>query len=242
MTSLYQRKNGLWCGKWKDSSGKWRYVYRKDEQAARDALEAATQNGHTPALQNRTTTQLSVSKYLDQWLADIRGVVSERSYAARTSIIENHLRPGLGHIPVDKVTANDVKALYRSRSHLAPRTVRNIHGLLRQVLGDAMREELIASNVAVGIRLPRYGHDDMKVLGTKQVKALLDAAKGERFEHVIVVMATCGLRLGEALALTRECVDIEGGVLTVRHTLYRGRLCDCKTRSSRRTLNYLAQP
>jgi len=40
---------------------------------------------------------------------------------------------------------------------------------------------------------------------------LLDAVKGERFEGVYVLAATCGLRIGEILALRYEDVDLQHG-------------------------------
>ncbi len=36
--SVFQRKDGEWCGKWKDADGKWRYLYRKSEAEAKKAL------------------------------------------------------------------------------------------------------------------------------------------------------------------------------------------------------------
>ena len=36
--SVFQRKDGKWCGKWKDASGKWRYLYRKTKAEAKQEL------------------------------------------------------------------------------------------------------------------------------------------------------------------------------------------------------------
>jgi hypothetical protein len=41
MSSVFRRKSGQWCGKWKDSTGKYRYVYRSTEDAVREALQLA---------------------------------------------------------------------------------------------------------------------------------------------------------------------------------------------------------
>jgi hypothetical protein len=33
--SVFQQKDGSWCGKWKDATGKWCYLYRKTNQKQR---------------------------------------------------------------------------------------------------------------------------------------------------------------------------------------------------------------
>ena len=64
----------------------------------------------------------------------------------------------------------------------------------------------------------------------------MDAVKGERFEGVYVLAATCGLRIGEILALRYEDIDLERGTVRIEHTLYHGECTAPKTQSSRRTL------
>ncbi len=39
--SVYRRKDGRWCAKWKDASGAWRYRYRKSKAEAKAALREA---------------------------------------------------------------------------------------------------------------------------------------------------------------------------------------------------------
>ncbi len=69
---------------------------------------------------------------------------------------------------------------------------------------------------------------------------MLAAAAGTRYLPILTVIATTGLRKGEALALKWTDVDLDGGVLRVRGTLSRinGRLVitEPKTDKSRRRL------
>ncbi len=77
---------------------------------------------------------------------------------------------------------------------------------------------------------------EMEVLSPDQVKRLLGCCRGDRFEGVFVLGATCGLRIGEALGVRWSDVDFEKGTLTVRRTIWRGRTLPTKTDSSRRTI------
>lgn len=42
--SVYRRKDGRWCAKWKDARGKWRYRYRKSRGEAKQTLREALQD------------------------------------------------------------------------------------------------------------------------------------------------------------------------------------------------------
>jgi integrase len=68
------------------------------------------------------------------------------------------------------------------------------------------------------------------------MKALLRAAQGTDLYAIWVVMVTTGVRVGEALGLRWEDLDLEARTLRVNKTVYRGQSCLPKTDSSRRTI------
>jgi integrase len=59
----------------------------------------------------------------------------------------------------------------------------------------------------------------MQPLDAAQAKALLSAARGDRFEALHVLAVTAGLRISELLGLKWDDLDLECGVLHVRRTL-----------------------
>jgi integrase len=71
-------------------------------------------------------------------------------------------------------------------------------------------------------------------------RALLDAAKGDRFEALYVLALTTGMREGELLGLRWRAVDLERGAVQVRVTLRRTTegftTTETKTARSRRQL------
>jgi integrase len=77
------------------------------------------------------------------------------------------------------------------------------------------------------------------------VQRLFEITKSDRRHALWVVLATTGLRLGEALGLMWNDIDLKQGKLTVRRVLQRQRgvglvLVEPKTKHSRRTV-YLAK-
>ena len=81
---------------------------------------------------------------------------------------------------------------------------------------------------------------DAHYLAAADVLRVLQAASPTRYSAILTLIATTGLRKGEALGLLWEDVDLERGTLRVRKTLSRinGELVrtDPKTAKSRRTI------
>jgi integrase len=233
--SIFQRKDGSWCGKWKDATGKWRYLYRKTRVEAKAALRKALQdrdNGIVPA------SKMSVSAFLDEWLDELADTVSRRTWLNRESLIRVHLKTTIGTKQLAKLTHKDIQVIYRAKiaEGLAPSTVKRIHILLNQVLKVAVRRKYISTNPIEEATPPKEHRIERQIFSPQQVKRLLDAVRGTRFECAYVLGATCGLRIGETLGLRFEDVSFDEGKIKVCRTLWRGSTYPPKIHSSLRTL------
>lgn len=138
-----------------------------------------------------------------------------------------------GRLTVDKPVPEPVRALSDS-------TIRQTFTILRQALDGAVRDGLLARNPCHPVKRPCVRPTEAKHLDTSTVAALLVAAEGLRYAPVLKLIATTGLRRGEALALRWSHVDLDAGVLVVRGTLGRidGKLLitQPKTERSRREI------
>lgn len=164
------------------------------------------------------------------------------TYASYACLIRIHLIPELGHVPLAKLSPQQVQALLNRKlaSGLAPRRVAMIRGVLRTALNQALRWGLVARNVATLVTPPRAAHFEVRPLDPAQARAFLDAVRGDRLEALYTVALALGLRQGEALGLRWDDVDVEAGVLHVRHALQRIdsklQLVEPKSARSRRTI------
>ena len=102
---------------------------------------------------------------------------------------------------------------------LPPRTVLHTHRTLSKALKQATDDGLIPHNAASPIKPPRSGREEIRPLDLEQVRALLEAARGERLEALCVVAVTAGLQRGELQGLKWEDVDLEANTLQARRTL-----------------------
>ena len=237
-----QRKDGLWEGRYDVYVGgkrKQRSVYDATARGAWDKMQAkrdGAARGILPA--NPTMTQ-----YLARWIDAKGGAVEFTTMRRYRHIVEDHLVPALGSIPLKKLSLVDVNAMLASRSRaLAPRTLHHLRAVLRNALNDALAESLVDRNVAdLRVSLPRIPRARDNFLEAREAADVFKAARGDRLEAVFAVMAL-GLRPPcEVCGLRWRDVDLDARALTVAHGLHRKYgeglvLKDLKSESSRRTL------
>ena len=115
-----------------------------------------------------------------------------------------------------------------------------MHATLRAALEDAVREKLIAKNVAKLVRVPRPVKSERDQLSVDEVRMLFRAHKDHELLPMLVVFALLGMRRSEVLGLKWDDVDLAEGSLRICRGLQgiNGALVELptKTQRSRRTV------
>jgi integrase len=96
--------------------------------------------------------------------------------------------------------------------------VLHIHRTLSKALKHAVMDGLIPRNAAGPVKPPRPRRVEIRTLGREQVRALFEAARGDRLEALYVLAVSAGLQRGGLQGLTWEDVDLDAGTLQVRRT------------------------
>jgi integrase len=104
---------------------------------------------------------------------------------------------------------------------LSDSTIRQMYTILRAGLDGAVRDGLLARNPAAAVRRPGIEQGEAKYLPSDDVSKLLRAAEGSRYYPVLALIASTGLRRGEALGLSWDKLDLDAGLLRVTATLSR---------------------
>src|SRR5215216_6949600 len=170
---------------------------------------------------------LKVGEWLDSWLSDClkplvdAGKMAHSTFVRYEGIVNNHLKPALGHRKLKDLSRAEVRRLYKEKGKaFSPRSVDYIHVTLQNALSQAVRDDLIPRNVASGERPRSSRHQgEAKALSPTQVRALLAEARGERNEAIYIAAIHTGLRKGELLGLKWTDLDLDGGTLSVRRSL-----------------------
>lgn len=225
---ITKRKDGRYVGRYTvhtPDGPKRKTIYgRKYGEVERKLAEARGDAARGIFYEGGETT---VGEYLEAWLGDsVLGTVRQRTYERYETDIRVHLKPSaLGRVKLKALNAAHVRALHRLKldSGLAPRSVRNIHRTLSKALKQAVSDGLIPRNACDGVACPKPHGEEVRPLGRNQVRALFEAARGDRLEALYTVAVTTGLRRGEIQALRWSDVDLDTGYLRVRRTLSEAR-------------------
>ena len=258
--SIRKRKDGRWEGRYtaghNPETGKpiYRNVLGKTQAEVKEKLKTAIQE--TQSLDFSKTGQYTVGQWMDVWYENYAKIkVRPSSHQTYKGYIENHIKPNIGDIPLEKLTTLDLQRLYKTLlangrvdrleskgqpKGLSPKTVRNIHQILSSALKLAQEQRIILTNPAEGCALPKVEHREMKTLPVEQLQSFLREAKDSGvFELYYLELAT-GLRRGELLGLKWEDIDLEHGDLRVRRQIARinGKVVEAplKTKNAYRTL------
>lgn len=183
----------------------------------------------TAALDAGTYTapsKMTVGEWLDIWAEEYLGSVKPLTVNAYKTTIRIHLKPRLGAIKLEALNAHIIQGLYNSLSApekeeeaLSPKTVKNVHGVLHKALQQAVANGYIRFNPTDACILPRIVKKELKPLDEKETKLFLAAIKGHPFETLFTVTLFTGLREGEALGLTWDCVDFGRGTILINKQL-----------------------
>jgi integrase len=239
----------------RDESGRRRRQWHPGHGSEREAQQALTDILHR--LDTNTyvaPSRLTVTSFLiNEWLPTIRTSIRHTTWDSYSRTIALHITPHVGNLPLQALTPARINRLYsdlldggrlnRGGGALSPKTVRNVHVILRKSLGDAVRWGLLQRNVAEYADPPKLraaGNIEMKTWTPDQVRAFLETTSSDRLHAAFLLAATTGMRRGEVLGLRWQDVDLDARRLAVRQTLvsvaYSMEFSTPKTQRSRRSI------
>jgi len=226
--SISRYKDGRWCARCTIQTvngPKRKAIYGKTRAEVSAKLNKALADQDNGLIFDAGT--LKLDEYLKRWLQDCvkptvdAGQMAYTTYNRYVGIVRNHIAPALGHRKLKDLTRAEVRRLYNEKSKaLTARSVEYVHITFQKALSQAVMDDLIPRNVAVGER-PRSSRNrkEAKALSPEQVRALLEAARGHRNEALYVLAVHTGLRQGELLGLLWTDIDLESNSLSVRRSL-----------------------
>ena len=211
----------------------------------RDAIRAF--NEHKVKMDKGTQimpSEYTFAQWLDYWYKDIiLPQIEETTAYGYRGMIENYLKPQLGEIRLQKLTARDIQQYYTwlmDEKKLSPNTVIKHHNLLTNTLNAAERQEYITKNPMRAVSPPKKRQREAKFYTPEQLGILLDKAVGTRLELPVFICAYLGLRRGELCGLRWSDVDLEHKTITIENTRTQAGKKEIekgtKTASSTRTL------
>jgi integrase len=202
-------------------------------------------------LQERVT--ITLLRFLDEWVERYRGQ-GRRGFREGTRdeyrrLIANYAHPYFsGRLKLVDLTTYQLARFVdwladedEQGKRLGDATIANIVIPLRAALATAKREGLIRHNPAHGLALPHRQQtteeQEVKVLTREQLAAVLAMAP-DRHRPLFELLATCGLRISEAIGLQRLHLQLDASApeVCIRRAIVGGRTEPPKTKYGRRDI------
>ncbi len=175
-------------------------------------------------------SKMTVGQWLDIWLEEYLGNVKPRTVISYAEHCRLHIKPALGAVKLTKLSVHSIQsfynALYRGSDGepgLSAKTIKNLHGVLHRALEQAIKLGYLKFNSSSSWCLPRIERKEIKPLDEAETASFLNAIRGHVYEIVYLVTLFTGMRQGEVLGLTWDCVDFEVGTVLINKQLQRAR-------------------
>lgn len=189
-------------------------------------------------------SKLTVREWFETWLAEYSADKKPLTVTQYCSMAETHIFPALGAIKLKDLKAPQLQRFYnqlakdgkaarqkntetgkveviKTGEPLSAKTIKNIHGIISKALNVAVNQGLIRENVAQRVTVPKVTKAEIEPLTEEQQKAFIKAIQEHRFKTIYTVILFTGLREGEAIGLTWDCIDFKKGTLKVYRQLQR---------------------
>jgi integrase len=250
--SIFPYRNGFAAYSWVTTPTGRRqrkYVYGR----TRDAVHEKWIKLQNEARQRPIATRSpSVAEYLEYWLDQVvRPNLAPATVAKYEMFARLYIVPVLGKRRLDKLIARDVRVWLNDlrttcqccaqgkdkrreeprccaasrccRQVASERTTRDAWTVLRTALGNAVREEVLARNVAGLVRVPKARARKPKPWSAEEARQLLESARqaDDPLYCAYVLILVLGLRRGEVLGLRWEDVDLDAAEVRVGWQLQR---------------------
>ena len=229
-------------GKDKDGKRMKRYQTYRTLHAARAGLRNFLT--HREEELRAPKHDLTLSDWLELWMENIvRPTRAETTVYGYQKIIDNHINPALGDIPLLKLTPMDIQQYYiqvQQSANLSSNTLRRHHDLLTSSLRSAVRQDKLLLSPMDKVEPPRPQRKEASYYRPEELKRLYTLLEGHPLELCAKLAGSLGMRREEICGLKWESIDFQRQLLFVREarTAFGATVVqkETKTRSSVRTL------
>lgn len=187
--------------------GKPRYLYSNDpKDLEKQYIDLKYKDNNGITIDDNSIT---FKQYAEKWF---KRTCSTKEIATQDSINNRikHLNNYIGNVRmknlkpyhIQEIVTEMVKEGY---TDITKRTLAEC----KRILNDAVINDIISKNVALGIKAPKFQKNERKPLTQIEDEKVLNLALNHKYGLFILILRYCGLRPEEAVALTIDDVDLD---------------------------------
>ena len=196
-------------------------VYFKIQQALRTRYTYNTEKQVIKVRKPKTTGAPLFKDYVEKWVKVYKEPnLKPTSLHSLVGTLKKPLEE-FGDRPIDKISSDDVQSLLIGITATRSRDL--CKGSLNQIFKKAVAQGYIEKNPCDSVELQRHKKVHKKALTREEQETFIEAAKETSHYLLFRFLLATGLRIGEALALTKDDIDFERGAVTVsKNVVYIG--------------------
>jgi len=163
------------------------------------------------------TVRATVKSWAASWLETCEATLRPKTVASYASLVRQWVLPTIGHRRLDALTPADVRAVTAAiaKAGRSAATAQRAQVVLTKMLRDAIAEGYQVPQRVLLVPTPAAGENDREAIEPRDALALLKAATALPDGSRWVAALLQGMRQGECLGLTWDCVDLDGGTLDI---------------------------
>ena len=237
--SIYQTKNGSWCGAVTvgyrtDGKPIRKYKYGKTRQEVAKKVAALTDevfaNGYiTESASQERNFEVLCREWFDLFVADTTSSTTESS---RRTILKNHVYPALGMLDIQNVDLLRLQKFFKERAKmgLSADYIGKMKSLLNRFFVYAVKQGLVKTNPISDVVLSKPDVNGSGDGSNAKGKALREEIREEVLiwvmenpilKPIIITFTLTGLRPQELIALKWENVSLANKTLSVKKAMKR---------------------
>jgi integrase len=164
---------------------------------------------------------ITVGAWVARWFATLQ--LKPRTVMNYRDDFDRHILPALGHLRVADVKPSHVEALAVTLANkgLGTNSVRKALIHARIAFNAAVRDELISRNPVSLARKPKAVPKDVDPFSPVELAGIIEAAGAQLWDRPIALLAACGCRVGEALALDVTDFDPAAHTISITRTYHK---------------------
>ena len=194
-------------------NGKKKRIYERFTAPTKKEAEFLAAEFQINKSLSRNPQNITVRQAIYNYIESKSNIVSASTVRTYLSTAEQYF-PVIGEMPLSKLTQEAIqKDMNTISAYLAPKTVKNIHGLLSAALAVYM------PNFRLRTSLPKKEKIETYIPTENDIRLLLKMVEGKDFYIPLLLASSLGLRRGEICGLKWTDIDFKNATLTVRTSM-----------------------
>lgn len=163
------------------------------------------------------SARATVRSWAEQWITRRHSEVRHTSAATDISSVRRWVIPAIGHRRLDQLTPADVRAVTAAimGAGRSSSTAQRAQVVLTKMLRDAILEGYSVPQRVLLVPAPPKAVNDRDAISMVDAHAMLRAAAQQPDGSRWVAAFLQGMRQGECLGLTWDCVDLDAGIIDI---------------------------